>query len=268
MSLKIDFEPGNFYRGPKTGGVGAIGTVPTSTDITAADGNILACPFSTDNTDVTTNHTFDVAGTFSANGYNGETVFNSSAANTSIDTEGGSGSGTAHKIATASPVTFGGMFKLVGSPQATNPYFLSSAETGGTGNHNYSIVLISGSLNLQSGAAGTLRDFNWNPHAAPAAADMANSSGWYHIVMQLEAGRSTGRLFIDGKQFGADQVALNPGAPDAGVGSDFFYVHGINGVPAGELNAFARNVFITDTLMTAATIRRLAEESYGHGLPA
>lgn len=265
MTLKIDFEEGSYYYRGVKGGVGSIGSVPISTDITAADANILACPFSTDNTDVTGNHTFDVAGTFTAStGYNGETTFNTSAANTSIDTEGGSGSGTAHRIATASPVTFGGMFKLVGSPQAANPYLMASAVSGGAGNHNYSLVLIGGSLNLQTGA-GTLRDFNWIPHSAPAAADMANSSGWYHIVMQLEAGRTTGRLFIDGKQFGADEVALTAGAPG---GTDNLYINGINGVAAGELNAFNRNLFITDTLLTAATIRSLAERSYGHGLPA
>jgi hypothetical protein len=262
MTLNIQHDPGQYWF--TKAGTGAIGSTPVSSDITAADADILACPFSTDNTDVTTNHTFGAAGTFTANtGYNGETTFNTSAANTSIDTI--AGSGTAHQLASASPVTFGGFFKLVGSPQAANPYLISSCLSGGAGNHNYSMVLIGGSLNLQSGGAGTLRDFNWNPAGAPAAADMANSSGWYHVVMQLDAGRATGRLFIDGKQFGADEAALTVGAP---VGTDDLFINGINGVAAGELNAFNRNLFISSSLKTAAEIRALAEQCYGHGLPA
>jgi len=263
VTLKIDFEEGSYYYRGVTGGTGSIGSVPVSTDITAADANILACPFSTDNTDVTGNHTFGAAGTFTAStGYNGETTFNTSAANTSIDTI--AGSGTAHDIAIASPVTFGGFFKLVGSPQAVNPYLISSAVSGGAGTHNYSLVLISGSLNLQAGTpTGTLTDFAWSPHEAPAAAVMANSSGWYHIVCQLEAGRTTARLFVDGKQFGADKTSIPAGA----LGGNLF-INGINGVAAGELNAFNRNLFISDTLIDAATIRSLAERSYGHGLPA
>lgn len=236
---------------------GAIGSIPTPSDITAADANILALPLSGTSVDVTANHVFN-AGTFASAGYNGESILD-----TAVGASLTASSGTAHRIPSANPVSFGGMFRFVNPPQAATPYIISSAVSGGVGNHNYSMVFVTGSLNLQTGA-GTLRDFGWTPQSDPASTT-PGSTGWVHIIMELDANRTSGRLYLNGKQFGADQVGLTVGAPG---GSDGLFVAGIGGAAPGELLSYCKNAFIRDSLLGATEARRLAEESFGHGLPA
>lgn len=239
------FEPDNL-----------VANAPVPSLITPTDGNILCQPFAGVTTDLTGNHTFP-AGIFANAGYNGGTI---------LDVENGgsltSSGGIVHRIATASPVSFGGMFRFVEPPQAASPYLICSAQIGGTGNHNYSMVFVAGALNLQSGG-GSVRNFGWRPQS-DVSVSTPLSTGWVHVIMEVEAGRTTGRLYLNGKQFGPDQTGLTVGAPG---GSDALFVGGIGGVAAGELGAFLKNVFIRDSIVGASTARRLAEESFGHVLP-
>lgn len=251
MTVDIEFFTNQMvYRGKPAGGAGGIGSPPAPVPLTAASANIDVQVFAGSDVDLTGNHVF-VAGTvYSANGYNGESVLDTTGANASIVSNGG----TAHEIITANPVTFGGFFYQTSASGAT-PYFVTSSVAGGAGNHNYSLVQVGGVMNFQSGPAGSLTGLGYT----------VPINSWFHITMQVDAGRTTGQFYVNGKAFGAPLAGMTAGGPAA---PDDLYISGVGGVAGGELDGYASNIFVTDTALSAASIRTLAENAFGHGLPA
>jgi hypothetical protein len=197
--------------------------------------------------DGTGNHTFDL-GTYgsSASGYGADTVMDTTGANTDV-----SSNESAHRLATASAVSVGGMVYWTGSG---SDYIISSAVGNGSGNHNYSVLAYTGNrLWLQTGPAGTLYDTGFQLY----------TNRWYHIAVCWAAGRTTAEVYVNGQNVDS-AVSLTAGDQNA---SDNLSLMGINQTAGGEFTGYGRNFFVASSQLSASVVADLSEEAFGHVQP-
>jgi hypothetical protein len=248
-----------------SGGPGGIGSTPQrSSAVLESVANILAFPFSTDVLDKSGNgQVIDAGvptllsqdpGTAGANPYtyDGANMFH-------IDDVVGeapriTAASQAHQVPRSEPITFGCFlyFKsLVGTPQ-----ILVSSDAAGSGG-NYGLQ--------RQGSAG------WRFEGASLTTlgdqrELTPIGRWFHIAMAVAGGRDTssaGEFYINGNPVWGGTVA----ASDAPSSADEFGFGSHFGDTTANWVGFMCNVFVTDTLLDAATIKALSDESFGHGSP-
>lgn len=242
--------------------LGSIGTNPTRSDVDISVANILACPFSTDRTDLTGNHILDV-GTSSlqaGSGYNNEIM---------LKTERGSGdvirtqpSEDAHAIGGTDPVTFGA-FLNVNFWDSTSQ-IMTSAGAGGSANYGL-IRFTNGNWGFR-GASGGGSGSAWRVMINRSPEDNAGVERWFHVAMRCEDGVNEGTFFWNGREVWTGALGTNGRkTPSA---SDRFLMNEANPTSNNpRFDAWWGNMFIADSALTDAQIKQLSDESFGHGSP-
>lgn len=241
--------------------VGGVGLPPERIDVSPTIANILCCPFSTDRTDVAGNHTFNVGtSTLPANvGYNNETMLRTErGAGDKITTQA---SEPAHAIGGTDPVTFGA-FMRIGFWNSTSQ-ILTSAATGGDANYGL-IRFTNGDWGFR-GATGGGAGAAWQVMVNRDPEDDADGL-WFHVAMRCNAGANTGQFFWNGTKLWDGTLGTN--GRHVATGTDRFMLNEAS--PSNDnaqFEAWWGNVFVTDTELTDAEIKRLSDECFGHASP-
>lgn len=230
---------------------------PKRIEIGTDIGNILCCPLSADLTDLTGNHVFDYGtpsfGTADSThgSYDGGTMMiveNSAALNPRIIADGAA----AHQIPHTSPVTFGAFIY----PRVYNgsPAMLCSGN-GGFGN-NYGLY--------RQSTAG------WQ-FLGNGQTSMGNHKTktpiqrWFHVCMAVSANRTTSpaaAFYLNGREVWSGTVNA-----EAVQTTDNFALTSDADDTSAAWEGLMCNAFVTDTLLSAATIKNLSDESFGHASP-
>lgn len=241
--------------------VGGVGLSPVRADITPDIANILCCPFSTDRTDLTTNHTFNVGtSTLPANvGYNNETM---------LRTEEGGGdeiytgsSEPEHAIGGTDPVTFGA-FMRIGFWNSTSQILTSSASGGDA---NYGLIRFTNGDWAFRGATGGGAGSAWQVMVNRDPEDTATYR-WFHVAMRCNAGANTGQFFWNGTKIWDGTFGTN--GRHVATATDQFSLNESH--PSGanpRFSAWWGNIFIADSELTDAEIKELSDQSFGHASP-
>lgn len=240
---------------------GAIGSFPTPKDISPDVGNILACPFSTDRTDLTGNHTLNVGtSTLPANvGYNNETMlYTTDGAGDKIGTQT---SEPAHAIGGTDPVTFGAMMRI--DAWVSTGQIMTSAASGGSA--NYGLIRFTNGNWAFRGASGGGEGAAWKTMTNRSPEDIQGGL-WFHVAMRCNSGANTGQFFWNGTKVWTGTLGTN--GRHTATASDRFNLNEAN--PDSDnprFRAWWKNMFIADRELSDTEIRTLSDESFGHASP-
>jgi hypothetical protein len=200
-------------------------------------------------TDLAGNHVLD-GGTpayITSGSYDGTLdVFEYASANRLFTT-----SDSAHRIPTATDVSFGGFFFVNATGSGATPYFVLSSDASAT-NINYGLVLQTGTIKYQS--SGGLYDTGF-PHPL----DM-----WFHLAAVSHTNRTDSTVYVNGKEVWNDPATLG-GTVN---GTQELYLGNASPAAPGDLSGMASDIFIVDRELSAAEIHTYAENAFGHPLAA
>ena len=256
-------------RGDQLAQPGAIGGEPERQDVGTDIADILCCPFTTDRTDLTGNHTL-IPGDSTiepggiTTGYNGEAVLMCNrGAGGAVRT---TASEDAHAIGGTDPVTFG-MF-LRPTFWNTTSNFLCSTGTGG--GQNYGLTrFVDGSWgfrNDQGGGSGSAWRVMINRDPEDDDTQIANAGRWFHVAMRCDDGANEGSFFWDGNEIWSGAFGTN-GRKVANP-TDIFSINEASATsdnPGWE--GYLTNVFIASRALSNAEIKALSDEAHGHSSP-
>lgn len=253
-------------RGDQLAQPGSIGGSPSRLDAHIDICDILCCPFTTDHTDLTGNHTLAVGNSFIETGaanlsYNGENVLRT------VDGGGATvrtnTSEPAHAIGGTDPVTFGFFFR----PTFWNStsQFMTSAASGG--NANYGLIRFTNGDWGFRGATGGGSGSAWRVMTPNRLRqDFQGVGHWFHVAFRCEDGVNEGTWFWNGKQiwtgaYGtngrhtatpADQLSFNEASPTS---------------DNPRFEGYWNNAFVAGRALSDAEIKALSDESFGHASP-
>lgn len=243
-------------------GPGTIGNTPLRSDISPDIANILCCPFSTDRTDLTGNHTINVGtSTLPAGvGYNDETQ---------LRTERGAGdairtdtSQDAHAIGDTNPVTFGALIRV--QFWNTTSQIMTSATTGG--NANYGLIRFTNGNWAFRGASGGGEGSAWRTMVNRSPEDQAGVTRWFHVAMRCEDGVNEGTFFWNGTEVW--QGALGTNGRKTGAPADRFSLNEASSTSDNPaFDAWWGNLFIADRALSDTEIKVLSDQAFGHSSP-
>jgi len=228
---------------------GAAGYVPLNG---TEPGIIFGVNFNNENVDVTGNHTVANNVLYTANkSYDGQRH--------AAELPGNSASriftnaGTAHQIATAAAVSYGGMFLVNAATSDDNATHMSSSTTSGATNQNYGFRYKKVNANYQRvpGAVDTV-------YAGAALED------WVHIVVVEPAGRATALWYINGI-FQETTAPVATGQPN---GTDEIWIGEQAGVAGTNAAGWCSDVFISNLELNAAQVLQFATNAFGGTPPA
>lgn len=245
---------------------GAIGGVPArqSTECESV-GNILCFPFSADTLDKSGNHTIDdgnpklVTQLPAANPndhytYDGNNMLEAD----QVATEAPRiiASTQAHQIPLTEPVTFG-MFMYARTWGGGTPQLMVSGP--GSNASNYGMQR-QGSVGWRyQGDAG-------NTTTLGDQRDLTPTGRWFHWTLAIAGSRNTAsaaKFYINGTPVWSGNVTSG----DPPLSTDNFSFISDSDESTGGWNGFVCNCFVTDTLLSDATIKALSDESFGHASP-
>jgi len=162
-------------------------------------------------------------------------------------------SGTDHQVPIASAITYGGMF-FIEYDQASTPFLIASASGVLATEQNYGVR-----FNPGGGTAA------FQP--VPAGQSFANAEvarwAWMHVMVTENAGRTSQSLYVNGSLVDT-LVSANIGVAAA---ADDFNLGSNDGVANTTCAGLATDIFVADQEYTAAQVRALAENAFGHALP-
>lgn len=228
---------------------------PAAAGYVALDGTepgiILGLNLNNERTDVTGNHTMvDSVVYTAAKSYDGLRY----AAQMAGGASGSlivSDSVAANQIATAAPVSYGGMFWIVAAGSDDNATLLQAATSSGSTNQNYGV---------------RYKKSNANYQRVPGAVDTTYGAGleqWIHLVVVENAGRTTADWYVNGVW----QEQTSPsatGQPNAGDKVRVGYSAGTSQAAEG----WCSDVFISTTELSAGQVMTFATNAFGTTPPA
>ena len=256
---------GTFGTTSNTFADGAVGgvTPATRSSLVESVGNIMCFPFRDDLLDTTGNHTIDSGGFtletqdpvsapnnyYSYDPYNMLVVDQVASNNSRI-----LASTQAHQIPHASPVSFG-FFVMFRTWDTSTAKLLISGSAVNVSNYGIQRNPTLG-WHFQGSALTTMGDQR----------NKTPTGRWTHIAMTVTANRSsgpTGTFYINGT---AVWTGVVNNAAAVSSTDDFSFAADSSDITS-QWNGFLANVFVTDTLLNAATIRALSDECHGHASP-
>jgi len=254
-------------RGDQLSQPGSIGGSPERVDVSTGLCDILCCPFTTDFTDLTGNHTWnnvngDALITAGSNliSYNGETSLRT------LDDVGSalrtSASEPEHAIGGTDPVTFG-CFLRVTFWNSTSQFMTSSA-TGG--NANYGLIRFTNGDWGFRGASGGGSGAAWRVMVNRFQED-ANAIGrWFHVCMRCEDGSNDGTFFWNGNEIWTGALGTN-GRKAAAPTDIFNWNEASPTADNPRFEAYMNNLFVAGRDLSNAEIKQLSDEAHGHASP-
>ncbi len=244
---------------------GAIGGSPQRKDVSTDLCEILCCPFTTDYTDLTGNHTWNTGNSFIETGsnlisYNGEDVLRT------IDGSGASvktnASEPEHAIGGTDPVTFGCFLRV--SFWNSTSQFMTSGATGG--NANYGLIRFTNGDWGFRGASGGGSGSAWRVMVNRYQEDGNVLGRWFHVAMRCEDGSNDGTFFWNGNEIWTGALGTN--GRKSAAGSDIFSWNEAS--PTSDnprFEGYMNNLFIAGTDLSNAQIKQLSDEAHGHSSP-
>jgi len=248
------------------GGAGGIGAVPTrASTVLESIGNILAFPFKDDALDKSGNGQVIGAGTASlitqdpaANPddhytYDAQPMLRCTATVGFVPII--TADSQAHQVPLSEPLSFG-FFYYVRSATGT-PEFMYSGPSAGGNTCNYGVQRQAsvGWRSLGGGGVTAMGDHR----------DITPFGRWSHIVVVHSGSRSSshaGAFYVNGVEvWNGNLVSSAP------LSTHDFSFNDTANATNSDFEGFMCNAFVTDTLLDAATIKALSDESFGHGSP-
>jgi hypothetical protein len=232
--------------------------------------DILCCPFTTDRTDLTGNHTIapgnsTIVPGSSITAYNGEACLRlNQSAGGAVRTNA---SEPAHAIGGTDPVTFG--FFLRPTFWNTTSQFVTSAAVG-SGDANYGLLrFVNGDWGFRGATGGGLGSA-WiimiNRSPEDSTTSLAHAGRWSHVAMRCDDGSNSGSFFWDGHEIWSGAFGTN--GRHIATGSDIF---GLNEANSASDNpgwtGYMNNLFIASRALSNVEIKALSDEAHGHSSP-
>ena len=164
-----------------------------------------------------------------------------------LGTTEGAASSAAFQIPVATDITLAGLFLVSAGTEGT-PYLIVNSTT--LTNISYAIIGQTNNLKWQTSAA--LVD---STERLPGAA-------WIHVAATSASSRTLTKFYINGNQYGSDLVttATTPHADSE------LYIGNVANQVAGDVVGGVSDILIADTDYSAAAIKTLAENAFGHVL--
>lgn len=214
-------------------------------------GLVLGVNLNSERVDVTGNHTFTDNVIYTANAsVDGQRSVAQIGTGSRIYTD----AGTAHRIATAAAVSYGGMFKMDAGQLYDNATMLSSSTTTGSTNQNYG-VRAKTSLDRFERVPGSNADF---------AGTAIPYDTWFHICVTENAGRTVSKLYING----ALLYTGSPAATGAVLATNRFWVGELAGQAQTSVQGLVSDVFVSSLELTEAQVLTFATNAFGGTPPA
>lgn len=160
-------------------------------------------------------------------------------------------SGTAHRVPTATAVSFGGMYILKATQPGDNRMLMHSGVGTGAANQNYGL--------RWKGTAGGFQSL-------PGAADFTYTvptDVHFHIVMVKPAGRLSAKLYINGIE--QDDIACAAGAM---LATNEWQAGEAKNQTNVESNGWASDLFVCDKELSDAEVLTFATNAFGGTPPA
>lgn len=160
--------------------------------------------------------------------------------------------GTAHQIATASPVSYGGMFLINAAGSDDNAMHMSSSTTTGATNQNYGMRWKISETAYQR---------------VPGAVNMVQASAlesWAHICVVENAGRTSAKLYVNGVL----QDTKTPTATGQPNGTDQLWIGELAGVAGTNAGGWCSDVFVSNLELSPAQVLTFATNAFGGTPPA
>lgn len=161
--------------------------------------------------------------------------------------------GTAHQIATAAAVSYGGMFFIEAATSDDNAMHLSSSTTTGASNQNYGMRYKKSTAHYQR-----------VPGAADTVYGGAALEGWVHLVVVEPAGRGSALWYVNGVY----QETTTPAATGTPNGTDDIWIGELAGQAGTNAAGWATDVFISNLELSAAQVLQFATNAFGGTPPA
>ena len=243
MSARIFGTPRNYFVPDEGGYVPLDGSEP---------GIVFGANFNNERVDVTGNHTIADNVLYTANkSYDGKRYAAELPGNSSsrIFTD----SGTAHQIATAAAVSYGGMFLVQAATSDDNATHLSSSVTSGPSNQNYGFRYKKSNVH-----------YNRVPGSVDTVYGNAALEDWVHIVVVEPAGRATALWYINGIY----QETTSPSTAGQPNGTDDIWIGEQAGVAGTNAAGWCSDVFISNLELNAAQVLQFATNAFGGTPPA
>lgn len=241
-------------------GEAGIGDPQARVDVSTDVANILCCPFSTDRTDLTGNHTF-VPATSSmqaAVGHSGETmVLLQEGIGDRVSTTTGEGE---HAIGGTDPVTFGAFFRTIS--YGSTAQIMTSSANGGSANYGL-IRFTNGDWGFR-GASGGGSGSAWRVMVNRSPEDAAGFGRFFHVAMRCDSGSNTGAFFWNGVKVWEGTFGTN-GRHTAVPATDRFNLNESSGsVDNTRWDGYMGNLFIADSALSDSQIKLLSDQAFGH----
>lgn len=245
---------------------GAIGGSPERADVSTDLCDILCCPFTTDYTDLTGNHTWNTGNSFIETGsnlisYNGEDVLRTiDGTGASMKTNASEGE---HAIGGTDPVTFGCFLRV--SFWNSTSQFMTSSVSGGSANYGL-IRFTNGDWGFR-GAVGGGSGQAWRVMTNRFQEDANVIGRWFHVAMRCEDGVNEGTFFWNGNEIWTGALGTN-GRKSANPAADIFSWNEAN--PTSDnprWEGYANNLFVAGRDLSNAEIKQLSDEAHGHASP-
>jgi len=252
-------------RGDQLAQPGSVGGSPERVDVSTYLCDILCCPFTTDYTDLTGNHTWLPGNSVITAGsnlisYNGETSLRTvDGGGASVKT---SASEPEHAIGGTDPVTFG-FFLRVTFWNSTSQ-FMTSAASGGDANYGL-IRFTNGDWGFR-GATGGGSGSAWRVMINRFQEDGNVIGRWFHVAMRCEDGVNEGTFFWNGNEIWTGALGTN--GRHVATPTDILSLNEASPTSDNpQWEGYMNNAFVAGRDLSNAEIKQLSDEAHGHSSP-